>query len=96
MKFSERYQTSLVDGEKRTKRSVFACAPMFLPERMAGQTACPEKSLARARKGWDAVRTGRRNDFEVDVCFGETVGSHTDVQKVRNEDSDGVRGSLGS
>jgi hypothetical protein len=33
--------------------SVFACALVFSPERMAGQTACPEESLARARKGCD-------------------------------------------
>jgi hypothetical protein len=32
------------------KRSVFACALVFSPVRMAGQTACPEESLARARK----------------------------------------------
>jgi hypothetical protein len=34
-------------------RSVFACALVFSPERMAGQTACPAESLARARKGCD-------------------------------------------
>jgi len=32
------------------KGSIFACALMFSPVRMAGQTACPEGSLARARK----------------------------------------------
>ena len=32
------------------KRSVFACALVFSPERMAGQTACPEESPARVRK----------------------------------------------
>lgn len=31
-------------------RRVFACALTFSPVRMAGQTACPEESLARARK----------------------------------------------
>jgi len=30
--------------------SVFACALVFSPVRMAGLTACPEGSLARARK----------------------------------------------
>lgn len=32
------------------KSSAFACALVRSPERMAGQTACPEESLARARK----------------------------------------------
>ena len=31
------------------KRSVFACALVYSPERMADQTACPEESPARAR-----------------------------------------------
>jgi len=34
--------------------SVFACALVFSPERMAGQTACPEGAAARARKGCSA------------------------------------------
>lgn len=34
------------------KGSVFACALVFSPVRMAGQTACPEGSSARARKGF--------------------------------------------
>lgn len=31
------------------KNSGVACALMFSPARMAGQTACPEEALARAR-----------------------------------------------
>jgi hypothetical protein len=32
--------------------SVVACARMCSPERMAGQTACPEEASARARQRW--------------------------------------------
>ena len=46
-----RYQTLGFAGEMVRKGSVFACALMFSPVRMADQTACPEGSLARARKG---------------------------------------------
>jgi len=38
--------------------SAFACALVFSPVRMAGQTACPEEALARARKHCE--RAGER------------------------------------
>ena len=44
------YRTYVFGGAIGRNRSVFACALVFSPVRMAGQTACPEESLARARK----------------------------------------------
>jgi hypothetical protein len=55
------------------KRSVFACALVFSPVRMAGQTACPEGSLARARKGceedggWGNLAGGRISDLRFEI-----------------------------
>jgi hypothetical protein len=56
------YRTLAYAGEVERNCSVFACALVFSPVRMAGQTACPEGSLARARKDCDA---GGREDLKV-------------------------------
>jgi len=64
--FNEGYQTCQVDGGMVRKGSVFACALVFSPVRMAGQTACPEGSSARARKGC----LGASGDFW-EFKFGE-------------------------
>ena len=60
--------------------SVFACALVFSPVRMAGQTACPEESLARARKhcnvgkgeaDGNGNRGGRMSDLRFEISdFG--------------------------
>jgi hypothetical protein len=53
-----RYRTSTSDRAIVKKRSVFACALRFSPERAAGQTARPEEALARARKGCGRAEVG--------------------------------------
>jgi len=52
------------------KGSVFACALVFSPVRMAGQTACPEGSSARARKNC----LGVRGDFVGNSDWGVRIG----------------------
>jgi hypothetical protein len=66
-----RYRTFTRDGAIAKKRSAFACALMFSPVRVAGQTARPEEALARARKCCggaevgDGRRSGRREKFQI-------------------------------
>jgi hypothetical protein len=67
---SARYRTRVSGGAKVRYRSVFACALVFSPERVAGQTACPEESLARARKGCDGGN-GAKSEMSIPETGGD-------------------------
>jgi hypothetical protein len=69
IKTNAHYRTPTFGGAVVRHGSVFACALVFSPERMAGQTACPEESLARARKGCEA---GKGASYEMSLL--ETSG----------------------
>jgi hypothetical protein len=64
--------------------SVFACALVFSPVRMAGQTACPEGSLARARKYCGQKRTDRGDGIDGKNPKCEPLHSELECSELSN------------